>query len=211
MSKAGGEPLAWYDRSYGVVCDDLSAGSNRSCDGSRGSERGRCGRRPQSCTALLMNGNDPMWFSRMDIFAVIAALVLGIIYFLGGGTRDWIATALSLMLTFWILSKLEQVYLTNGSDDIGAGEERPLHIEAGEQVHIQPNSLQRLKVAFRRRPTTHIVMATCASLYALACLVLHQEIILIVAVLTAISFSIVGHFRRRRGPRSIEYLDEGLR
>ena len=69
-----------------------------------------------------MTGADPRWFSWKDIFAGIAVLALGIAYFLGAGTRDWIATAIFMMLAFWIISKIEHAYLSRRDKKTGAQE-----------------------------------------------------------------------------------------
>lgn len=62
-----------------------------------------------------------MLFSKRDIVAVVCISILVILYFLKDGDRNWLATAIFLALSFWLMAKAEQIYLRRSDKGDPAG------------------------------------------------------------------------------------------
>lgn len=127
-----------------------------------------------------MTGARSIWFSRKDIPAVVLIALLVVVYLLSDDKRDWLAIAIVLTFSSWLFWKFEQLYLTSPAEETSL--------------------LARLKHAVRRDRTANAAMAAYVSLYIVACLVLHQTIILAAVALTGfLLLAVLGTIDHIRG------------
>lgn len=132
---------------------------------------------------MLRMGTDLMRVSKKDIIALIVVASLVLIYFFSEDKRDWIAITIVISAGAWLSWKFEQVYLARSS---------------AQGIYPEIRRLESFKSKFRQGWATNVLMATYASLYILACFILHQTIILAAIVVTVFVILIV--------PRALNYV-----